>query len=65
MSGVLVVAGVAVLGVVLVVAAVLVHSGASLIGLEAVLAGAFLVATSPFLAHVTGRAIRQRQERRR
>lgn len=90
MSGVLVVAGVAVLGfaclgvvsmpgalarlhyvsaaslgVVLVVAAVLVHSGASLIGLEAVLAGAFVVATSPVLAHVTGRAIRRREERRR
>lgn len=56
---------VASVGVLLAVVAVLVHSGASLIGLKAVLVGAFLVATSPVLAHVTGRTIRERQERRR
>jgi multicomponent Na+:H+ antiporter subunit G len=53
------------LGVVLVAAAVLVHDGASLIGLKAVLVAAFLVATSPVLAHATARAIHVRAERRR
>jgi multicomponent Na+:H+ antiporter subunit G len=56
---------VASLGAVLVVAAVLVEDGASLIGVKAVLLGAFLVATGPVLSHVTARAIHQRRERRR
>ena len=56
---------VAALGVVLVAAAVLVHDGASLIGLKAVLVGAFVAATGPVLAHVTARAIHVRAERRR
>jgi multicomponent Na+:H+ antiporter subunit G len=54
-----------VLGVVLVVVAVLVHDGASLIGVKAVLVGAFMVATGPVLAHATARAIHVRAERRR
>jgi multicomponent Na+:H+ antiporter subunit G len=56
---------VAALGVVLVVAAVLVRDGASLIGVKAVLVGAFLVATGPVLSHATARAIHTRAERRR
>jgi multicomponent Na+:H+ antiporter subunit G len=56
---------VATLGAVLVVAAVLVRDGASLIGVKAVLVGAFLVATSPVLSHATARAIHTRAERRR
>jgi multisubunit Na+/H+ antiporter MnhG subunit len=57
--------GVAPLGVVLVVAAVLVDAGPSLIGLKALLLGGLLVATAPVLTHACGRAIHQRQERRR
>jgi multicomponent Na+:H+ antiporter subunit G len=53
------------LGALLVVAAVLVRDGASLIGVKAVLVGAFLVATGPVLSHATARAIHQRAERRR
>jgi multicomponent Na+:H+ antiporter subunit G len=53
------------LGAVLVVAAVLVRDGASLIGVKALLVGAFLVATSPVLSHATARAIHTRAERRR
>jgi multicomponent Na+:H+ antiporter subunit G len=53
------------LGAVLVVAAVLVRDGASLIGVKAVLVGAFLVATGPVLSHATARAIHTRAERRR
>jgi multicomponent Na+:H+ antiporter subunit G len=53
------------LGALLVAAAVLVHDGASLIGVKALLVGAFLVATSPVLAHATARAIHVRAERRR
>ncbi len=56
---------VSLLGVVLVVAAVLVRDGASLIGVKALLTGAFLAATGPVLAHVTARAIHARAERRR
>ena len=56
---------VASLGAVLVVAAVLVRDGASLIGVKALLVGAFLVATSPVLSHATARAIHTRAERRR
>jgi multicomponent Na+:H+ antiporter subunit G len=56
---------VATLGAVLVVAAVLVRDGASLIGVKAVLVGAFLVTTSPILSHATARAIHTRAERRR
>jgi multicomponent Na+:H+ antiporter subunit G len=56
---------VAALGVVLVVAAILVRDGASLIGVKAVLVGAFLVATGPVLSHATARAIHTRAERRR
>lgn len=56
---------VATLGAVLVVAAVLVRDGASLIGVKAVLVGAFLVATGPVLSHATARAIHTRAERRR
>jgi multicomponent Na+:H+ antiporter subunit G len=56
---------VATLGAVLVVAAVLVRDGASLIGVKALLVGAFLVATSPVLSHATARAIHTRAERRR
>jgi multicomponent Na+:H+ antiporter subunit G len=58
-------AAVAPLGVVLVTAAVLVDDGASLIGVKAVLTGAFIVATSPILAHATARALHVRAERRR
>ena len=58
-------ASVSILGVVLVTAAVLVRDGASLIGVKAVLVGAFLVATSPVLSHATARAIHTRAERRR
>jgi multisubunit Na+/H+ antiporter MnhG subunit len=47
------------------VAAVLVRDGASLIGVKAVLVGAFLVATAPVLAHVTARTIHTRAGRRR
>jgi multicomponent Na+:H+ antiporter subunit G len=50
---------------VLVGAAVLVRDGASLIGVKALLVGAFLVATSPVLSHATARAIHTRAERRR
>ena len=53
------------LGAVLVVAAVLVRDGASLIGIKAVLVGAFLAATAPVLSHVTARTIHARSERRR
>lgn len=53
------------LGAVLVVAAVLVRDGASLIGVKAVLVGAFLLATAPVLAHVTARTIHTRARRRR
>jgi multicomponent Na+:H+ antiporter subunit G len=53
------------LGAVLVVAAVLVRDGASLIGVKAVLVGAFLVATTPVLAHATARTIHTRARRRR
>jgi multicomponent Na+:H+ antiporter subunit G len=53
------------LGAVLVAAAVLVRDGASLIGVKAVLVAAFVVATSPVLAHATARAIHARAERRR
>jgi multicomponent Na+:H+ antiporter subunit G len=53
------------LGAVLVVAAVLVRDGASLIGVKAVLVGAFLVATAPVLTHVTARTIHARAGRRR
>ena len=53
------------LGAVLVVAAILVRDGASLIGVKAVLVGAFLVATAPVLAHVTARTIHARAGRRR
>jgi multicomponent Na+:H+ antiporter subunit G len=56
---------VATLGAVLVVAAVLVRDGASLIGVKAVLVGAFLVATGPVLSHATARAIHTRAGRRR
>lgn len=56
---------VAPLGAVLVAAAVLARDGASLIGVKAVLVGAFLVATSPVLGHATARAIHTRAERRR
>ena len=56
---------VATLGAVLVVAAVLVRDGASLIGVKAVLVGAFLLATGPVLSHATARAIHTRAERRR
>lgn len=55
---------VSMLGALLVVAAVLVRDGVSLIGLKAVLVGAFLVATGPVLSHATARAIRTRAERR-
>jgi multisubunit Na+/H+ antiporter MnhG subunit len=58
-------ASVAPLGVVLVTAAVLVDDGPSLIGVKAVLTCAFVVATSPVLAHVTARALHGRAERRR
>ena len=58
-------AQVATLGAVLVVAAVLVRDGASLIGVKAVLTGAFLFATAPVLAHATARAIHVRAQRRR
>ena len=58
-------ASVSILGVVLVAAAVLVRDGASLIGVKAVLVGAFLVATGPVLSHATARAIHTRAERRR
>jgi multicomponent Na+:H+ antiporter subunit G len=53
------------LGAVFVVAAVVVRDGASLIGVKAVLVGAFLVATTPVLAHVTARTIHIRAGRRR
>jgi multicomponent Na+:H+ antiporter subunit G len=53
------------LGAVLVAAAVLVRDGASLIGVKAVLVGAFLVATTPVLGHVTARTIHIRAGRRR
>ena len=53
------------LGAVLVVAGVLVRDGASLIGVKAVLVGAFLVATGPVLSHATARAIYTRSRGRR
>ena len=53
------------LGAVLVVAGVLVRDGASLIGVKAVLVGAFLVATGPVLGHATARAIYTRSRGRR
>jgi multisubunit Na+/H+ antiporter MnhG subunit len=56
---------VAPLGLAFVTAAVLVDDGASLIGVKAVLTCAFVVATSPVLAHATARALHNRAERRR
>jgi multicomponent Na+:H+ antiporter subunit G len=53
------------LGIVLVAAAIVVDDGASLISVKAVILGAFMVATSPVLAHAGARAIRTREERRR
>ena len=44
---------------------VLVRDGASLIGVKAVLVGAFLVATAPVLGHATARAIYTRSRGRR
>jgi multicomponent Na+:H+ antiporter subunit G len=49
--------GASVLGVTAVVVAVVVAEGPSLIGLKAVLTGAFLLATGPVLSHATARAI--------
>lgn len=45
------------LAAVLIAAAILVRESFSLIGIYALLLAAFLVFTSPFLAHATGRAI--------
>jgi multicomponent Na+:H+ antiporter subunit G len=53
------------LGIVLVAAAVVVDDGASLISVKAVTVAAFMVATSPVLAHAGARAIHNREERRR
>jgi multicomponent Na+:H+ antiporter subunit G len=54
--------GVGSLGVVLVVAAVVVDSGASLMTVKALTVGVFLLVTSPVLAHVGARAIDRRRE---
>jgi monovalent cation/proton antiporter MnhG/PhaG subunit len=49
------------LGGILIAAAVLVREGPSMIGLKGLLLAAFLLATSPILAHVTSRAARINQ----
>jgi multisubunit Na+/H+ antiporter MnhG subunit len=53
------------LATVLVVAAVVVDDGASLITVKALTLAVLVLATSPVLAHVGGRALHQRRERRR
>jgi multisubunit Na+/H+ antiporter MnhG subunit len=55
-------AGASSLGVVLVCAAPIVASGPSLIGLKALLTGAFLLVTGPVLVHATARAIHLHRE---
>lgn len=49
--------GASVVGVTAICAAVIVAEGPSLIGLKALLTGAFLAVTGPVLAHATARAI--------
>jgi multicomponent Na+:H+ antiporter subunit G len=56
--------GTAGLGVACLCGAVLVQGGWSLIGLKALLLGAFVLVTSPVLAHATARAIHVRGEDR-
>jgi multisubunit Na+/H+ antiporter MnhG subunit len=51
-------------GVACLCAAVVVAEGPSLIGLKAILSGAFLVVSGPVLVHATARAIHLHRERR-
>ena len=57
--------GASTLATICVVAAVLVQEGPSLIGLKALLFGAFVLVSAPALASFTGRAIHRRTEGRR
>jgi monovalent cation/proton antiporter MnhG/PhaG subunit len=53
------------LGVACLCAAVLVREAASLIGLKAILTGAFLLVTGPVVVHATARAIHLHRETQR
>jgi multisubunit Na+/H+ antiporter MnhG subunit len=53
------------LGVACLCAAVVVSESASLVGLKAILTGAFLLVTGPVLVHATARAIHLHREARR
>jgi multicomponent Na+:H+ antiporter subunit G len=57
--------GASMLGVACLCAAVVVSESASLIGLKAILTGAFLLVTGPVLVHATARAIHLHREARR
>jgi multisubunit Na+/H+ antiporter MnhG subunit len=58
-------AGASTLGVACLCAAVVVRDSFSLIGLKAILTGAFLLVTGPVLIHATARAIHLHREARR
>ena len=58
-------AGASTLGVACLCAAVVVRDSFSLIGLKAILTGAFLLVTGPVLIHATARAIHLQREARR
>lgn len=51
--------GPATLGAILIMAGIWAEEGPSLIGIKAALLAAFILATSPVLVHVTGRAARE------
>jgi multicomponent Na+:H+ antiporter subunit G len=57
--------GASTVGVPLICLAVIVGEGPSVIGLKALLTAAFLLVTTPVLAHVTARAIHLHREARR
>jgi len=57
--------GASTLGVACLCAAVVVRESASLIGLKAILTGAFLLVTGPVVVHATARAIHLHREARR
>ncbi len=54
--------GASVVGATCVCAAVVVAEGPSLIGLKAILTGAFLLVTGPVLGHATARAIHRHRQ---
>jgi multisubunit Na+/H+ antiporter MnhG subunit len=57
--------GASTVGVACLCSAVVVGEGPSLIGLKAILTGAFLLASGPVLVHATARAIHLHREARR